>query len=191
MALPSAAPREPSHRRIVDYESYRRADGLWDIEGTVRDTKAYAYYDLERGALSPGEFVHDISVRVTIDSDMTVVDIVSSMDAIPFTYCRGSGARLPVLVGANLGRGWRKRLEQSLSRALGCTHMREMLLGVATVAFQTLSAERERRVGEVDPDPRKLVERPFYIGGCHSLTERSEIVREFYPQFADDGAREE
>jgi len=187
MALSNPVPREPSHHRAVDYRSYRRTDGLWDIEGTVRDTKAYDYHDLERGTLSPGEFVHDISVRLTIDDAMTVVDVVASMDTVPFSYCQGGAGGLPALIGGNLGRGWRKRLEASLGRALGCTHLREMLFGAATVAFQTLSAERERRVGVVDTDPRALEEKPFYLGGCYSLAEGSEVVRTFYPAFFDEG----
>ena len=59
----------------------------------------------------------------------------------------------------------------------------EMLLGAATVAFQSLSAERERRVGTVDSDPGNLSQKPFYLGGCYSLAEGSEVVQKFYPQF--------
>lgn len=183
MTLPVAADREASHHRVVDYRSYRRTDGLWDIEGTVRDTKSYNYYDLERGTLAPGEYVHDISMRITIDDEMTVVDIAASMDIVPFSFCQGGANGLPALIGGNLGRGWRKRLEASLGKTLGCAHLREMLFGAATVAFQTLSAERERRVGTVDLDPGNLSEKPFYLGGCYSLAEGSEVVQTFYPQF--------
>lgn len=183
MALPMAAKREPSHHRVIDFQSFRRADGLWDIEGTVRDTKSYAYYDLERGTLAPGEFVHDISVRVTFDDAMTVVDVAASMDTVPFSYCQGGANALSELIGGNFAKGWRKHLDATLGRTHGCTHLREMLMGAATVAFQTLSAERERRVGSVDLDPQKLSEKPFYLGGCYSLAEDSEIVRTFYPHF--------
>lgn len=186
MPLSTQQDRQPSHHRLIDYRSYRRADGLWDIEGTVQDTKAYAYFDLERGTLEPGEFVHDISVRVTIDDEMTVIEVAASMDTVPFSYCQGGANGLPALVGGNLGNGWRKRLEAVLGRTLGCTHLREMLAGAATVAFQTLSAERERRVGAADPDPRNLSEKPFYLGGCYSLAESSDVVRKFYPQFFED-----
>jgi len=191
MALPKATDRQPSHHRVIDYQSFRRADGLWDIEATVQDTKAYDYYDLERGTLAPGDFVHDISVRVTFKDDMTVVDVAASMDTVPFSYCLGGADGLPALIGGNFGKGWRKRLEAALGRTLGCTHLREILFGAATVAFQTLSAERERRVGTVDPDPGKISDKPFYLGGCHSLAEGSAVVLKFYPQFFEADSNQE
>ena len=43
MPLPDPVPREPLHTRRVECRGYRRADGLWDIEGHLVDTKAYPF----------------------------------------------------------------------------------------------------------------------------------------------------
>ena len=72
MPLPSPAARSPSHRRTVIYQSYRRSDGLWDIEAELRDEKGEPYHDMERGLLQPGVPIHDMAARVTIDNDMVV-----------------------------------------------------------------------------------------------------------------------
>ena len=37
MPLPSPAPRTHIHARTVRLDGYRRADGLWDIEGHLTD----------------------------------------------------------------------------------------------------------------------------------------------------------
>jgi hypothetical protein len=183
MPLPEPADRSPNHRRTVVYDSFRRADGRWDIDARVVDAKASRYYDLERGWLDAGEPVHDISARVTFDDDMTVLEVVAEMDAIPFTLCGGGKHGIEELVGAYLGKGWRRRLDDALGATKGCTHLRELLLGVATVAYQTVSAEAERAMRSEGRGAQDLIEPPFYIGGCHSMAVTSEVVGRFYPQF--------
>ncbi|MGH7035691.1 MAG: DUF2889 domain-containing protein, partial [Stellaceae bacterium] len=49
MPLSAAAPREPIHTRQIECRGFRRADGLWDIEGHLIDTKSYAFQNEHRG----------------------------------------------------------------------------------------------------------------------------------------------
>ncbi|MCA8903234.1 MAG: DUF2889 domain-containing protein, partial [Hyphomonas sp.] len=160
-----------------------REDGLWDIDATVQDSKFYDYFDLERGKLPAGAFVHNISTRVTIDNEMNVREIAYHMEDIPYSFCHGGGENLPKLVGANLAKGWRHALNENLGRTAGCTHLKEMLFGVATVAFQTLSAWRESRTGAESLSTGDITETPFYMGGCHSMAFDSPVVEKFYPLF--------
>ena len=41
MPLPPAAPRKNMHTRDIQCCGYERADGLWDIEGHLVDTKSF------------------------------------------------------------------------------------------------------------------------------------------------------
>ena len=43
MPLPPPAPRAPQHTRTTVFNGYRRDDGLWDIEGELRDTKSVPF----------------------------------------------------------------------------------------------------------------------------------------------------
>jgi hypothetical protein len=43
MPLSTSADREPLHTRSITCRGYRRADGLWDIEGHLRDVKDYSF----------------------------------------------------------------------------------------------------------------------------------------------------
>lgn len=87
MRLPVPAAREPLHHREVDCRGYRRDDGLWDIEGHLVDTKSYRFENSYRGAIEPGEPLHDMWVRLTLDDDLTVVEAVAATAAGPFGSC--------------------------------------------------------------------------------------------------------
>src|SRR5208282_1500940 len=164
MPLPSPAARSPSHRRTVIYQSYRRGDGLWDIEAELRDEKAEPFHDMERGLLQPGTPIHDMAARVTIDDDMVVRAVEVDMRATPFSLCGDSAGACQSLVGAKLGERWRQTLNQHLGGAKGCTHYREQAL----------------RAGE---QPERGEQRPLFVGSCYSWAVNRSVVARYLPQF--------
>src|SRR5215467_12222949 len=87
MPLPPASPREPIHTRQVECRGYRRADGLWDIEGHLVDVKAYAFDNAHRGRLEPGMPIHEMWIRLTIDDEFMIHDAVAATDASPYRIC--------------------------------------------------------------------------------------------------------
>lgn len=183
MPLPEPVSRTHHHVRRFAFDSFSRADGFWDIEGRLTDSKTFDYYDLSRGLIEPGGFIHDISVRVTIDDEMTVKEISASLDETPFRFCQSGGANMRALVGQNLGRGWRKHVNEALTGASGCAHLREMLIAIPTVAFQTFGTVWENRDKPEGVATHALSERPFYLGGCHALALDGPVVKTHYPQF--------
>ena len=54
MPLSPPVDREPIHFRKYDFAGFRRADGLWDIEGRMVDTKSYAFENSFRGTIEAG-----------------------------------------------------------------------------------------------------------------------------------------
>ena len=72
MALPiQDVERELTHTRRVRFEGYKRADGLWDIEGRLTDVKNHDF-TLQTGVRRAGLPVHDMWVRLTIDTEFNV-----------------------------------------------------------------------------------------------------------------------
>ncbi|MEO8137674.1 MAG: DUF2889 domain-containing protein, partial [Betaproteobacteria bacterium] len=60
---------------------YRRFDGLFDIEARMIDTKTQER-TLESGRMVPrGKPLHDMSIRLVVDEDLNVVDLVAATDA--------------------------------------------------------------------------------------------------------------
>jgi len=176
MPLPvSAVERELTHVRRVRYEGYKRADGLWDIEAHLLDTKNHDY-QLKTGVRRAGQPIHDMWLRVTIDRSFTVVDALASMDAVPYP---GGCEKIPPayrkLIGLNLTLGFRKKTWDLLGNIRGCTHLTEMLAGLPTAAIQSFAGERKE---ELDDGTK-----PFQLDQCHALETSTETVKLWYPKW--------
>lgn len=178
MALTPPAPRELMHSRHTVSHGYRRADGLWDIEGTVQDTKSYPFDNQHLGEVTPGTPYHDMAVRVTIDEDFIIRDIEVQMAATPYHICAQIAPEFSALRGVSMMRGFRKELYARMGGVHGCTHVVELLAAMATTAFQTIMPLRHRS-REFQESGRK----PKHIGTCYALREDGEVVRDQYPQW--------
>jgi hypothetical protein len=183
MNLPPPAPRRHKHTRKISCEGYLREDGLWDIEAQIVDTKPFAYREPFRGLRAPGEAVHDMALRLTLDKDMVVRDIEVAMRSVPYAPCLGIEAAFKQLIGKKVGAGWRRAVQECVGGVKGRTHLRELLLPAATVAFQTLSGWPEDGQPETKPDPGCPTERPYFVDGCKAWAADGEIVATFYPRF--------
>lgn len=176
MPLNPSTPRTLHHTRRVTYHGYERADGLWDIEGELHDSKTYAT-DTLTGAppLPAGDPVHSMAIRATIDLSLVVHSIEVCMDAFPLQQCPRAQAALQGMVGCSMARGWRKSIDTHLGGVASCTHLRELLFNMATAAFQTLSEVLAATV------PADVL--PPYLGQCTGWDWNGEGVRVHYPQF--------
>ncbi len=167
--------RELTHTRRLRFEGYKRADGLWDIEGRLTDVKNHDF-KLQTGVRRAGLPVHDMWVRLTIDTEFNIVDALAISDAVPYPGgCDTIGPAYRKLVGLNLIKGFRKQVREHLGGVHGCTHITEMLGFFPTAAIQTFAGERR----EAPDDGTK----PFQIDQCHALDSRSETVRAMYPKW--------
>ena len=176
MPLPvTEVEREHTHTRRVRYEGYKRADGLWDVEAHLLDTKNHDYH-LKTGVRRAGQPIHDMWLRVTIDKSFTILDAQAAMDAVPYPGgCEKIPPAYKKLIGLNLLRGFRNRTWELLGSVKGCTHLTEMLAGLPTAAIQTFA-------GEV-PEEREDGGKPFQLDQCHALETTSETVRRWYPKW--------
>ena len=165
--------RKPLHKREVTFNGYSREDGLWDIEGHLKDTKSHPFITGSR-TWAPGEAIHDMWVRVTVDDELTIKDIEVAMDSHPHPECPLVIPPMDALIGARIGKGWRKTIETHLGGIKGCTHLRELLNNIATAAYQSIPGAL------FDPDENKP---PLYLGNCKSWDFDGPVVLRVYPQF--------
>ena len=188
--LSPPAPRERLHDRTYEFSGYRRADGLFDIEGRMVDTKTYAFPNAWRGEVRPGQPVHDMLIRLTLDRDFTVKDIEATTAAAPFAVCADITPAFAALKGRTVAKGWSAALKSLFGGVHGCTHHVEMLRAMGTVAFQTIYAwkEKEKRVAgqsKVEGPPAESVpgRKPAFLDTCHALSSAGETVRQHWPRF--------
>lgn len=174
MPLPDPQPRTLAHTRRVEYRGYRRDDGLWDIEGELIDTKPHAFEIEGEGVWTPGQPVHHMRIRLTIDEAMVIRDVAVSMDAYPHAPCPEAVPPMRRLIGERLGKGWRRTIERHLGGTEGCTHLRELLFNLATAAFQTRA---DAFTPGADGRP------PMHLGQCHTWAFDGPVVQRVYPMF--------
>jgi hypothetical protein len=178
MPLPESPYRTELHLRRIEFRGYRRDDGLYEIDGRVVDTKTHPMRLEERGEVAPGEAIHDMWVRLVVDEDLVVKDIVAVTDASPYQVCREAVAPMRGIVGERIKPGWSAMVKARLGGAAGCTHLMELLPPIATAAYQTISAVRLAR-----PDVLDKGGRPAKIDSCYAFASHREVVLRRWPQF--------
>ncbi|GIX09488.1 DUF2889 domain-containing protein [Elioraea sp.] len=177
MPLSPPAEREKLHERTIVLEGFRRADGLFDIEARLTDTKTYAFANEDRGEVRPGEPLHGMLMRLTIDAELTVVACEAVTEHAPYAICPAITPNFAALAGLRIGPGWMRAVKERVGGVKGCTHLVELLGPMATVAFQTTVVLRRNRPA----DPAKP---PALLNTCHAYAADGPIVARRWPQFA-------
>lgn len=176
MPLPPVAhDRTRMHVRRVELAGFKRGDGLWDIEANIVDLKDHDYA-LSSGMRPRGDPVHDMSVRVTIDRKMNILDAVACSDATPYPgMCDSIAPQYRQLIGLNLFHGFRKAVKDLFGGVHGCSHLSELLMHLPTAALQTFASDI--------PDNDDSAHKPYQLDRCHALDSHAEAVRRYYPRW--------
>jgi len=185
MPLSPPAERELIHTRRVECRGYRRADGLWDIEGHLTDVKTHDFHSDERGTIEPGDPIHEMWLRITIDDTFTIVDIEAFTGSSPYRICPAIAPAYATLKGLSIAAGFTRKVKERVGGVHGCTHLTELLGPIATTAFQTIyplkAREHGRRLEHTGEEPRKP---PPLLNTCHAFASDGAIVRRLWPKFA-------
>ena len=193
MPLSPPIGRQHLHTRRVTCQGFFREDGLWDIEGRITDEKSYEHANEWRGALKPGDFVHDMSIRLTLNDRFTIVDVDAVTDKSPYRICGDVTPDFKKLIGLRVGGGFHREVRARLGGVHGCTHIVELLGPVATTAFQTISSGKARELerahrAKSDPAPQedapsKPRRKPYVIDTCHAWAADGPVVKRWAPDF--------
>jgi hypothetical protein len=168
------------HTREVVCRGYKRADGLYDIEGRMRDLTAEGTWMVFH-ELPPGGAIHDIRLVLTIDAQLRIHRAEAFMESTATPYCGGAAQVYDQLVGLTIGRGFKQAVKERVGAVQGCTHLTELLGPIGTTAMQTMFSEmREAKqrggMALVRPMPR-----PSVIGTCHAYGMDSPATEMLWP----------
>jgi hypothetical protein len=163
MPLPKAAPRKLTHLRDIQLRGYEREDGKLDIEAHMTDTKTYTFGNSERGAIPAGDPLHDMWLRLTLNQSLTIEAVEAAMDATPHTICPAITPNFQRLIGLSVAKGFLKAAAERLGGVDGCTHLRELLQQIGTVAYQTTFSIRSAKT---NAEPRRIP--PQLLNTCHA-----------------------
>jgi hypothetical protein len=183
MPLSDSHSRQAIHSRSITSQGFLRADGLWDIDTQLVDTKAQDYLALERDSIKAGTPIHDISLRLTVDNQLTVQDIEVSTDQGPFDVCPETNDAYKRLIGQRIESGWRQLIKTTFVGFKGCTHVNDLLLVAATTAYQTVYPHlHQQQLEQVGQDQAWRHVAGVMYGSCHAFGPHSKMMQGHFPE---------
>lgn len=175
----SEVTREELHFRRIDFHGFRRSDGLLEVEARLTDRKTHDFQPPSGGrSVAAGDTIHDHGLRVVFGEDMVIREIAADIRAYPYRECAGGGDTLQAMVGVRIGRGWSSELRKRLPTGDTCTHLKEMMVPLASAAFQTVYSLRTGHVEDSDATGR-----PRKIDSCYAYGAGRELVALQWPAF--------
>jgi hypothetical protein len=179
---PPNSRRALKHTRAIQIEAYARDDGLWDIDAHITDIKTRDT-KLASGTRPAGQPLHNLWLRLSIDTQLNVVHAEAVSDAVPYPgYCDTIGPVYRKLIGANLLKGFRNAVNTSLAGVEGCTHLTELAHILPTAAIQAFAGEVFDTRDGASADQQK--QKPFQLDRCHALRSDGAAVAQYYPRWA-------
>lgn len=172
--------RRHVHTRSIRVDAYVRDDGLWDVEANLVDTKSRDL-QLASGVRVAGDPVHDVTLKITIDTDLNVHDAHATTSWVPYPgFCNAIEPAYKKLIGLNLARQFRRHVRERLGGMRGCTHLTELADVLPTAAIQAFAGEKVRPAQQAKDGAER---QPFYLDSCHALVTTGPAVAKFYPRW--------
>jgi len=179
MPLSKPLPRQHIHTRDIKCLGFQREDGLWDIEGSMIDSKTYSFENRGRSGIASGEYIHHMLIRITVNDDLVIQQAEASTESSPYGICPTITGAFNNLKGVKIGSGWRRDVTRIMGRTTGCTHLRDLLIGpVAVTAYQTIIPKLKRAEGGATRS-----DRPAVLNTCVAYAEDGPIVKDRWPDF--------
>ena len=175
--LPEPAPREAICTRSIVCRSFRRDDGLIDIDGRFIDTRPFEYDSDFRGPCLAGSALHHMQLRLSVDRSRHIQAVASAMPATPYEGCAEINPNFQRVVGLSIGRGFKKALRERVGGVAGCTHMLALLDVMAAAAVQAFAsaAYAPRKPGQ--PEPVRIWKLDALIDTCYSYRSDGEVMQ--------------
>jgi hypothetical protein len=176
---PPAAPRQLRHDRRIQVRGYERDDGLFDVEAELLDTRPYDVPLSER-PIPAGSPLHMMKARLTVNLRMEILAAEAVTLYGPYNVCPGGAASFSKLVGLTIKSGFLRAANEVMGGAAGCTHIREFLQQMATVAHQATFLNRWNSNPEVFAKPTSR-----QLNSCFAYDTAGERVKSRFPEFYD------
>ncbi|HBN8522169.1 DUF2889 domain-containing protein [Pseudomonas aeruginosa] len=185
--LPGAVAREEIHLRSIELQGFKRSDGLFEVEARLQDRKPRDFNLLAESRVIPANTaIHDLGICLVFDESMLIRAVSTIAKAAPYRDCVHGGRTLQALVGKRIGPGWAKMVRECLPQSETCTHLRELLIPIATVAYQSMTAMMREQATTLGPDGR-----PLKLDSCYAYGASRELARTRWPEFYQPPAQED
>jgi hypothetical protein len=178
--------RELVHTRQITCRAFRLKNGLLEIEATLADEKSQEVAFRSRPPVRVGEFMHRMSLSLTIDNDYVIQDVMAGTQQAPWPMCGGTDAAYRRLIGLRIGPGFSQQVRELLGGIQGCTHVTELVMQAANTYMQASWPDRIARRMAVADDPRLWPDKSTltFVNHCHAWRQDGETLVREYPELA-------
>jgi len=182
--VPTDKQREPVHTRQITCRAFRLENGWLEIEATLSDEKGQEVAFRSRPPVLPGQYMHHMSLSMTIDSDYLIHDVTAQTLQAPWAMCGATDDAYRRLVGLHIGPGFSQRMREILGGVQGCTHVTELVSQIANTYMQASWPDRMARQMSVDHDPRRWPDKTTlsFVNHCHAWRQDGETLVQEYPE---------
>jgi len=181
---PPISRRALKHTRAIHVEAFARDDGLWDLDAHITDIKT-SDAKLASGMRPAGSPLHDLWLRLTINTQLDVVDVEAASNAVPYPgYCDTIAPDYKKLIGLNVMKDFRADVKARLGGIQGCTHLTELAQMLPTAAIQALAGDVFAARDGATEDGQ--TQKPFQLDRCHALRSDSAAVIKYYPRWTTE-----
>jgi len=176
--------RKLVHTRQITCRAFRMKNGFLEIEATVTDEKGQEVPFRSRPPVQVGEFMHRMSLTLTIDDDYVIQDVRAQTLKAPWPMCGGTDDAYRGLIGLRIGAGFSQKVREILGGVQGCTHVTELVTQAANTYMQASWPDRISRQIAIDPDPRNWPgnSTPAFVNQCHAWRQDGETMQQEYPE---------
>jgi hypothetical protein len=181
--VPTPLPPEPElpelHTRTYVVRSYRKAEDLVLLRGTVQDQKpAGLYIEGDDQPLTIHHMVVELVVRYP---ELRIEETSVTFGSHPHTTCPGIVDHYGSLVGLSIARGFNHKVRELFGGPRGCTHVNALLQAMAPVAIQTTWSMQPPGAGAMDGGADRSEEEirgamRHNLNTCHVWDEEGEQV---------------
>ena len=135
----------------------------------------------DRGTIAPGEHIHGMDLRMTIDLELNIHDMVAATNFSPYCICPDITPNFRKLIGLSLATGFRKSVRELLGGTKGCVHLVDILGPMATTLFQTTIKKRHKQLDEATDRGENI--KPPVINTCRTWSSEGPVVKSDFPDF--------
>jgi hypothetical protein len=169
---------EPIHSRLLSLRTYPADDGEIVVEGSLKDERFQAIYDLS-GARSDEGVIHDLLVRLLVGGvPLTILDAEAEMTHVPREQCRETQDSIKRIIGVEIRSGFGERVHKLIGGVKGCAHLTHLLTVLAQEAFHGYWTHKMREPGSPPKSLEDIDGLLYLINSCRLWRQSGPLVRE-------------
>jgi Protein of unknown function (DUF2889) len=177
-SLKSKINGEPIHSRLLSLRSYPAGEGEIVVEGSLKDERFQAVYDLSGEKRDEG-VIHNLLIRLLVGGvPLRILDAEAEMPHVPRERCRETQESVKRIIGLDIRSGFGERVHKLVGGVKGCAHLTHLLIVLAQEAVHGYWTHKMRKP---EPPPRSVGDidgLAYLINSCRLWRENGPLVGE-------------